>query len=46
MLKSNKLGNTNFLSSLDISIEEAFHILELAKKLKNKEVNIQLKNKV
>ena len=46
MLKPNKLGNKNFLSSLDISTEEFFHILELAKKLKNKEINIELKNKV
>ena len=46
MLKSNKLGNNNFLSSLDISTEEVFHILELAKKLKNKDLNIQLKNKI
>ena len=46
MLKPNKLGNNNFLSSLDISTEEFFHILELAKKLKNKDINIRLKNKV
>ena len=46
MLKSNKLDNRNFLSSLDISTEEFFHILELAEKLKNKDINIELKNKV
>tara|TARA_A100001388_G_scaffold259866_1_gene227489 strand:+ start:2834 stop:3760 length:927 start_codon:yes stop_codon:yes gene_type:complete len=46
MIKSNKLGNNNFLSSLDLSTDEVFHILELAKKLKNKDLNIQLKNKV
>ncbi len=46
MLKSNKLGNKNFLSSLDMSTEEVFHILELAQKLKNKDLNIKLKNKV
>ena len=46
MLKSNKLGSNNFLSSLDISTEEVFHILELAKKLKNKDINFELKNKV
>ena len=46
MIKSNKLGNNRFLSSLDISTEEVFHILELAKKLKNNDLNIQLKNKV
>jgi len=31
---------------LDISTEEVFHILELAKKFKNKETNIDLNNKV
>ena len=46
MLKSNKLGNNKFLSSLDITTEEVFHILELAKKLKNKDLDIELKNKV
>tara|TARA_B100000579_G_C22772074_1_gene824512 strand:+ start:119 stop:1045 length:927 start_codon:yes stop_codon:yes gene_type:complete len=46
MLKSNKLANNNFLSSLDISTEELIHILELAKKFKNKDLNIQFQNKV
>ncbi len=46
MLKSNKLSNKNFLSSLDISTEEFFYILDLAKKLKNKELYIDLTNKV
>ena len=46
MLKCKKLGNNNFLSSLDITTNEVFYILELAKKLKNKEINIELKNKV
>ena len=46
MLKPHKLGNNNFLSSLDITTEEVNHILELAEKLKNKDINIQLKNKV
>ena len=46
MLKPNKLGSNNFLSSLDITAEEVFHILELAKKLKNKDIDIALKNKV
>ena len=46
MLKPNKLANNNFLSSLDISTEEIIHILELAKKFKNKKLNIELKNKV
>ncbi len=46
MLKPIKLANKNFLSSLDISIEEFFHILEVAKNFKNKELNFELKNKV
>ncbi len=46
MLKPNKLANKNFLSSLDISKQEVFHILELAKNFKNKNINIELKNKV
>ena len=46
MLNSNKLANKNFLSSLDMSTQEVIHILELAKSFKNKDLNIQLKNKV
>ena len=46
MVKPNKLANHNFLSSLDISREEVFHILELAKNLKNKNINVDCKNKV
>ena len=46
MLKPNKLVNRNFLSSLDISIEEVNHILELAKNFKNKDLNVQLEDKV
>jgi len=46
MLKPIKLANKNFLSSLDTSSEEFFHILELARSFKNKELNIELKNKV
>ena len=46
MITPNKLGNNSFLSSLDISSEEVFHILELAKKIKDKELTFQLKNKV
>ena len=41
-----KLSNKNFLSSLDISGEELFHILEIAKNLKNEELKIELKDKV
>jgi len=41
MLKPIKLANKNFLSSLDTSSEEIFHILEIAKNFKNKNLNIQ-----
>ena len=46
MLKPDKLSNTNFLSSLDMSTKEVNHILELAKNLKNNVLNIDYKNKV
>ncbi len=46
MLKPNKLISSNFLSSLDISAKELTHILELAKKFKNNDLNIELKDKV
>jgi len=46
MIKPNKLSNNSFLSSLDTSFEEFFHILEIAKNFKNKNLNIQLKDKV
>ena len=46
MLKPNRLANKNFLSSLDLSRDEVFHILDIAKKIKNNDINIQLKNKV
>ncbi len=46
MIKPIKLANKNFLSSLDTSIEEFFHILEIAKNFKNKDLDIQLKDKV
>ena len=46
MLKPNKLANNNFLSSLDMTNEEIIYILELAKRIKNKDINIQLKDKV
>ena len=46
MLKPIKLANKNFLSSLDISSEEFFHILKIAKSFKNKNSNITLKDKV
>ena len=46
MLKPNKLANKNFLSSLDTSSDEIFHILEIAKNVKNKNLKIELKDKV
>ena len=46
MLKPEKLVNKNFLSSLDLSTDEVFHILELANNFKNKKINIDLKDKV
>ena len=46
MLKPDKLSNTNFLSSLDMSTEEVFHVLELAKNFKSKKLNIDRSNKV
>ena len=46
MLKPNKLANNHFLSSLDVSTDECIHILEVAKKFKNDNFNIELKNKV
>ena len=41
-----KLENKNFLSSLDISTNEAINLLELAKNFKNKKLEIDLKDKV
>ena len=46
MLKPIKLASENFLSSLDTSSEEIFHILEIAKNFKNKDLNVELKDKV
>ena len=46
MLKPNKFDNNSFLSSLDISTQDILHILELAKNLKNKNLNINRKGKV
>ena len=46
MLKPNKLVNSNFLSCLDVSAEEVFHIINLAQNFKNKTLNIELKDKV
>ena len=46
MLKLNKLSKKDFLSSLDISTDELIHILDIAKKFKNRDLNISLDNKV
>jgi len=46
MIKPNKLANDNFLSSLDLSTDEIIHILELSKRIKNKDLNFEFKNKV
>ena len=46
MLKPNKLAKNNFLSSLDMTKEEVFHILEIAKNFKNNDLNIKLEKKV
>ena len=46
MIKPIRLANNNFLSSLDITSDEFTHILEIAKKFKNKSLNIDFNNKV
>ena len=46
MLKPVKLASKNFLSSLDTSSEEVLRIIEIAENFKNKDLNIELKNKV
>ncbi len=46
MLKPNKLASTNFLSSLDMRAEEINHIFELANNFKNKELELNFRNKV
>ena len=46
MLNPIKLANKDFLSSLDTSSEDFFHILEIAKNFKNKDLSIELKDKV
>ena len=45
MLQPKKLNN-NFLSVSDLTTNELIHILDLAKQFKNKEFNIEFKNKV
>ena len=46
MTKPKKLASKNFLSSLDLSTEEVIHIIELAEKFKNKDINFLLGNNV
>tara|TARA_B100000212_G_scaffold295523_1_gene238605 strand:+ start:627 stop:1553 length:927 start_codon:yes stop_codon:yes gene_type:complete len=46
MLNLNKLVNDNFLSSLDMSVEEIYNILRLATKFKNKDLEIKIGKKV
>ena len=46
MTKLNKLNNKSFLSSFDMSTQEILNILDLAKKIKNKDLNINRKGKV
>ncbi len=46
MLNPIKLAKKDFLSSLDLSKEEVFHILELAQNFKNKRLNLKNKDKV
>jgi len=46
MLKPLNLGDKNFLSSYDLNKDEILHILSLAKLFKNKDLEINLQNKV
>jgi len=46
MLNPIKLANKNFLSSLDTSKNEFFHIIDIAENFKNKDLNIKFKDKV
>tara|TARA_B100000963_G_scaffold344199_1_gene346813 strand:+ start:956 stop:1879 length:924 start_codon:yes stop_codon:yes gene_type:complete len=46
MLQPLRLGNKNFLSSLDISKKEVTSILELAKNFKNKKIELDYRKKV
>ena len=46
MIKPYKLANNNFLSSSDLSTDEVIHVLEIAKKFKNKDLNIVFNQKV
>ena len=46
MIQIQNLENKNFLSNTDISRNELFNLLEIAKNFKNKSLEIDLKNKV
>ncbi len=46
MLNPIKLANNNFLSSLDLSLNEIDHILLTALEFKNRNLNVQLKDRV
>ena len=46
MIKPNKLARSHFLSSLDMTSKEVFHILELAKNFKNNDLKFKFNNKV
>ena len=46
MFKPKKLATKNFLSSLDISTDEVLYILDLAKNIKNNNLDIKLDGKV
>jgi len=46
MFTPNKLSKNNFLSSLDMSLDEVTQILEIAKSFKNQDLEFKLENKV
>ena len=46
MLKPIKLAKKDYLSSLDMSTEEIIHLIDLAENFKNKDLKIDLSNKV
>ena len=46
MLEQTKLASKNFLSSLDMNRKEVLHSLELAKKFKNKDLDVKFDQKV
>ena len=46
MIEPRKISTLNFLSSADLSSEEIFYILDLATKLKKKEISFKFEDKV